>query len=107
MERPFQAFGEEPWRAHAQALRRLALSLVRDEGEAQELVQETWLRAGGAPRSGAWLRTVLRNLWRDRARGAARRVASEAAVARDEAVPSGAEILAELEVAEALAREVA
>ncbi|HEX6886191.1 MAG TPA: sigma factor-like helix-turn-helix DNA-binding protein, partial [Planctomycetota bacterium] len=47
------------------------------------------------------------NLWRDRARGAARRVASEAAVARDEAVPSGAEILAELEVAEALAREVA
>lgn len=107
MESPFQAFGEEPWRAQAQALRRLALSLVRDEGEAQELVQETWLRTGGAPRSGAWLRTVLRNLWRDRARGTARRAASEAAAARAEALPSSAEVVAELEVAEALAREVA
>jgi len=107
MESPSPALGEEPWRAHAQALRRLALSLVRDEGEAQELVQETWVRAGGAPRSGAWLRAVLRNLWRDRARGAARRAASEAAAARSEALPSSAEIVAELEVAEALAREVA
>ena len=57
---------------HAGWVRRLALALVRDPAEADDLVQDTWLAAvrhapERAPRS--WLERVLRNAWRQRWRG--------------------------------------
>ncbi len=107
MDARSSAFGEDPWLRHALALRRLAASLVRDQDEARDLVQETWLRAGAVARSRAWLTVVLRNLVRDRARERGRREHTERAAAREERVPSSAEIAAELELAQLVAREVA
>lgn len=95
------------WLGHARALRRLAEGLTRDPGEVEDLLQETWLRSRGAPRSRPWLGTVLRNLARDRARARSRRGGTEREAAREEAVPSPDEIVARLDVAERLAREVA
>ena len=98
----------DDWLAHAQALRRLAHGLIRDGHEVDDLLQEVWLRSERAgQRSRKWLGTVLRNLLRDRARSRARRGATERAAARAELVPSEAEIVERLEVAERLAREVA
>jgi RNA polymerase sigma factor (sigma-70 family) len=108
MEPRPSALGSSDWLGHAEALRRLAHGLVRDGHEADDLVQEVWLRsreAGERPR--AWFVTVLRNLVRDRARSRARRAATERAAAHTEALPSGAEIVERLEVAQRLAREVA
>ncbi|MBI5431819.1 MAG: sigma-70 family RNA polymerase sigma factor [Planctomycetes bacterium] len=67
----------------------LARSLVRDAAAADDLVQETWLVAlERAPREGsttrAWLRTVMRNLRRDRWREETSRGAREQRVARPE-----------------------
>lgn len=64
---------------HAHGLTRFALALVRDRDRAEDLVQETFLRAlerrdqlrdGAAV--GAWLRRILHNLAVDRARRSAR-----------------------------------
>ena len=94
------SFDEAGGRADAGALRRLALGLVRDGSEADDVLQEVWLRARGEERrSRAWLATTLRNLVRDRARTMARRAAHERAVARGEAVPSAEEVLERLEAA--------
>jgi RNA polymerase sigma-70 factor (ECF subfamily) len=107
------SIARDEWLEHAHALRKLAASLVSDEHEAQDLVQETWLRAndathGNAPRSHApWLRTVLRNLARDRSRDRARRAWSERNVAREEALPSASEVAERLDVAQRVAVEVA
>lgn len=59
-------------------LRALARRLVQDPGEAEDLVQETWVRALERPprRAGAlrsWLARVLRNLAANRARARVRR----------------------------------
>ena len=61
--------------AHAPGLFRLALSLTRDAGAAEDLVQDTFLRAierGASYRRDApveaWLRRILHNLAVDRAR---------------------------------------
>ncbi|MBX3159459.1 MAG: sigma-70 family RNA polymerase sigma factor [Deltaproteobacteria bacterium] len=66
-------------------LRRLASALVRDEGDAHDLVQETWLVAvEHAPTDGRplkpWLSRVALNLVRMRSRASKRRLAREAAV---------------------------
>ncbi len=77
---------------HAGFLRRLARDLVGDPSAAEDAVQEVWLRAlEKPPRHGAnvrgWLRVVLTNLVRSKARGESRREARE----RDRAVdPAGA-----------------
>lgn len=63
---------------HAHGLARFALALVRDPDRAEDLVQETFLRAlerrdqlrDGAA-AGAWLRRILHNLAVDRARRSA------------------------------------
>ncbi|HTF89484.1 MAG TPA: RNA polymerase sigma factor [Planctomycetota bacterium] len=100
----------EGWLTHATALRVLAAALTRDPGEADDLVQETWLRAqrGGElpdrPRS--WWSTVLRNLVRDRARERAKRTRTERYAARDERMPSDVEVLERLEIAQRVAAEV-
>lgn len=79
--------------AHAGFLRALARGLLADEADAEDLVQETWLRAlqSGPSRPEAWpawLRTVTRNLAFKRLRGRARLRAREEDAARPEAVPS-------------------
>jgi len=70
MDRPFQV---EELLQQAGWLRGLAASLVGDPGQADDLVQETWLaalrrppRVGASPRP--WLERVLRNLARNRGR---------------------------------------
>lgn len=84
--------------AHAGFVRALARSLLADEAEVDDVVQETWVRAleSGPRRAealGAWLRTVTRNLAFKRARGRERRLSREREVARGERVASTAELV--------------
>jgi RNA polymerase sigma-70 factor (ECF subfamily) len=99
----------EGWLRHAAALRRLAASLLGDEHEADDLVQETWLRARGsdAALSAGWFRTVVRNLARDRMRERGRRRQNEQDAARPERMPSESQVAERLEVARRVAVEVA
>jgi len=91
-----------------QRLRLLARALVRAEHDAEDLAQEAWLRAlQGGPREvgalGAWLGQVTRRLASNLRRSGERRATREASVARAEALPSSAEIAAQVEVARRLA----
>ena len=92
--------------AHSSWLARLARRLVHDEAEADDAVQETWLRVleseGVAPHSPrAWLAGVLRNVVAGRRRGASRSQAREAFVAREgEAVEGASDTLESLVVLE-------
>jgi RNA polymerase sigma-70 factor (ECF subfamily) len=100
----------EGWLAHAAALRRLAASLLGDEHEADDLVQETWLRARGsdAALSAGWFRTVIRNLARDRMRERGRRTAHRRKTSHaGERMPSEEQVAERLEVARRVAEEVA
>src|SRR5262245_38470095 len=77
---------------HERFVRRLARSLLRAPGDADDLVQETWLRAVERPprtdgRPAGWLGTVMRNLARDWRLGASRRAKREAGAARPETTP--------------------
>lgn len=79
--------------AHAASLHALAQRLVRDAGQADDLVQQTWLRAVERPprdrsRIGRWLRTVLRNEARQLHRGDAARRRREERSARPETAAS-------------------
>jgi RNA polymerase sigma-70 factor (ECF subfamily) len=110
MEASHEISLHDDWRGHAAALQGLARALCGDEHEAEDLVQETWLRSGRLPEGAnrrPWLRTVLQNLVRDQSRVRDRRAAGELTAARVEALPSDSEILERLEVAERVAREVA
>ncbi len=76
--------------AHREWVRTLALALTRDENEADDVEQQTWLAAmtsppstGESPRG--WLTTVARNAARKQGRSRRRRRAREKAVARGEA----------------------
>lgn len=85
--------------AHAGFLRALARGLLADEADADDLVQETWLRAlqSGPSRPEAWpawLRTVTRNLAFKRLRGRARLRAREEVASRPEALPSALDQIA-------------
>ncbi len=78
--------------AHHEWMRRLARRLVLDDAEADDVVQEAWLRATERPprEAGAlraWLATVVRNAARQLARGESRRGRREFAAARSEALP--------------------
>lgn len=88
--------------AHAGWVRRVATSLVRDPGAADDLAQEVWLRALerrptdlASPQ--AWLATVARSLARTGARGAGRRRVRERDAARPEALPAADAVVAEAE----------
>jgi RNA polymerase sigma-70 factor (ECF subfamily) len=92
-------------------LRALALSLVRDVHTADDLVQETWLRAlSRPPRDGVspsgWLATVLRNVARDRARRTARRTSREAAAARRDGDVGAGDLVARADAHRLLSAEV-
>lgn len=87
---------------HSGWLRALAVQLLRDEGEAEEAVQETWLRAlRGSPRHWgnprAWLSRVLRSAVADRRREARARARRERQAARVEALPDTGELVVEAE----------
>ncbi len=96
---------------HARFLRGLARRLVRDESEADELVQETWIealrrRAEPIANLRPWLAGVLRNLARERARGAGRRARREREAARPEGLEPTANVLERIENFRVLARAV-
>lgn len=101
---PFQPAALEQHRAF---LRRLARELVRGEAAAEDLVQETFLRAlERPPRSAgalsAWLARVARRLALNQARGAGRARERERSSARPEAQPPHDVALADLELQELL-----
>jgi RNA polymerase sigma-70 factor (ECF subfamily) len=80
---------------HADFVRALARSLIRDPAGADDVVQETWLRAlEHGPRESSnprgWLATVLTNLARNRARSNSRRLARERAAERTDAAAGSA-----------------
>jgi len=92
-------------------LRRLATSLVRDPAAAEDLVQETWLAALKNPPDAdrplrPWLRTVLENFVRMRARAEQSRTSRERREAREEATQSEIELVDRVEEQRFLAREV-
>ncbi len=94
---------------HRGWVRGVARALVRDDSTADDLEQETWLRAmdGEPPRSPkAWLGTVLRNLASNLRRGEGRRGAREGARPTPAAPPTPDELLERAEVVERVARAV-
>jgi len=83
-------------------VRKLAFQLVRDPHLADDLTQETYLRALEKRPSAdqslrGWLLTVLRNLSRQGQRGAARRAAREERAAAPETGPSTLELVERVE----------
>lgn len=98
--------------AHTAYLRGLARALVGAGADADDLVQDTLVAAlehPPRPERGlrAWLGTVARNRARDLRRGAARRGAREADVARPEGTPDASEAAQCLDLAQRLAAQVA
>ncbi|MDA1266699.1 MAG: sigma-70 family RNA polymerase sigma factor [Planctomycetota bacterium] len=77
--------------AHAAWVERLAQRLVRDDAQAADVVQETWLQALRKPPAGgptrAWLGTVLRNTARRSGRKEQDRLHAEREGARAETQP--------------------
>ncbi|MCC6408490.1 MAG: sigma-70 family RNA polymerase sigma factor [Planctomycetes bacterium] len=83
---------------HSDWVRALARTLVADSAQAEDVAQEAWLAALRHPPRDAsnprgWLATVVRNAARKLARERVRRAAREADVARDDALPSAAELV--------------
>ena len=86
--------------ANAASLRRLARGLLADEGEAEDVFQETWLELLRRPPRRdvslpGWLRAVLRNFARKRRRTEDRRARREHAAARAEATAADPRALVE------------
>lgn len=97
--------------AHAEFVRALARSLVRDPASAQDLEQETWLRAlrsppRGATRLRAWLATVMKNLARNQARSQSRALQREQAHATASDSPQAIEALEQAQAMQSLATQV-
>ncbi len=101
MKRDAMELHEDQLLAHSAFLRRLALSLVRDVHEAEDVVQDTYVAALRSPPSGsvpAWLRRVVRNVGLRRLRDRERHRQRERATARPEAHPSASELAGQLEL---------
>src|SRR4029079_13345856 len=110
---PLPGDGPERLLQHADALRRLARRLVRDDAEADDLVQETWTSVLEKPRTDEpasgwkrWLFGVARNLARERLRSEGRGQRREHTAARSESTTGGAEIVEQLETFRMLAEEL-
>jgi RNA polymerase sigma-70 factor (ECF subfamily) len=96
---------------HTEWLRALARRLVGDPSAADDLVQETWIVALRSPPvvdlpPRQWLAGVLRKLVLMRRRSDGRRAAREWRVARDEALPSTTELVAEVDLQRGLSELV-
>ncbi len=96
---------------HSGWLSTLALRLLRDVAEAEEFVQETWLKALARPLRKEvpirpWLARVLRNTVHEKRRAGARRSDRERGAARDEALPSTSEMVGNVESQTLLAQLV-
>ncbi|HEY4242579.1 MAG TPA: sigma-70 family RNA polymerase sigma factor [Kofleriaceae bacterium] len=92
-------------------LERLARALVRDESDARDLVQDTWLVAAEhAPTDGRplkpWLSRVALNLVRMRSRASTRRLAREAAVEPSAESPTPDELVSRVRAQRLVADEV-
>ena len=88
---------------HVAFLRNLARSLVFDEGQAEDIVQEALVVAlktqpGHVSRMRAWLAGITRNLALKRLRTQGRRRKRERAVARPEALASTADVVSRLDL---------
>ena len=87
---------------HGAFVRALAKSLIADPHEAEDLAQETWVRALEHPpeegtRARRWLARVTRNVAINRRRAAFHRAGREEAAARPETLPSTADYVAQQE----------
>ena len=88
---------------HVDFVRRLARRLARDEAQAEDLAQETWVAAlEGGPREAGGLRPWLARVLRNRAalglRRGERRARREAAVARPDSVRDSGALLERIEL---------
>ncbi len=88
---------------HTKWVERLARSLVRDPALAEDVAQEAWLNAVRRPPQGrvdvrAWLTRVVQNAAHSLRRSQGAQRARERAAARDEALPSAHELVAEVEM---------
>lgn len=100
---PAQPIAEQTLSEHGEFVRRLAGALVRDEDQAQDVVQETWLAAmKNPPRSPeawvSWLRTATFHIASKLRRGERRRQAREQAVAVPESAERTDEIVERLQL---------
>ena len=98
--------------AQADWVRGLASALLGESGDADDLVQDTWLAAIRHPPAAGrparpWLARVMSNLARNRWRGESRRVRRESEAAKPEAQPGGDEVAQELETHRALVEALA
>jgi RNA polymerase sigma-70 factor (ECF subfamily) len=96
---------------HRRFVRSLAHALVHDAAAAEDVEQETWLRALRSPPAfdagiRAWLKRVVRSAASDANRRDLRREAREVSAAGPEAQPSAAEIAARLETERRLVEAV-
>lgn len=101
MALPVTGIDSEFLNEHDRFLRRLARSLVRDSGTAEDLAQETWLAAvrfdvRRIRELRPWLRKTLHNCLSMRVRGEVRSERRDRASARSEAVPATDELVARL-----------
>jgi RNA polymerase sigma factor (sigma-70 family) len=95
-------------------VRRLAASLLADENDADDVVQEAWLRSRALPQARIagpgglrnWLAAVTRRLARDLRRSGRRRAARERRAARAEALPSTLDVVERSAFLERLVRAV-
>jgi RNA polymerase sigma factor (sigma-70 family) len=102
------AFDLQGLLAEDQWIRRVARKLAGDAHTAEDLAQETWAAAldTRSPRARAlrpWLRGILRNLLIDAQRTSGARADRERIAAREEALGSTSELVAELELRKAVA----
>lgn len=96
---------------HGEWVRRLALALVKNPDDADELAQETWEAALARPPREAgplrpWLAGVARNLARMRARSSGRRARREESAVVPEAAQSPDELLERIEMQQQVVRRV-
>jgi RNA polymerase sigma factor (sigma-70 family) len=102
MTRPEPAAAPESLLAQTEWMRRLARSLVRDDAQADDLVQDAMAAALRSPPRDplalpAWLATSIKNGARQLWRGEGRRAVREEAASRPEPQPSAAEVVARAE----------
>ncbi|MEW6747778.1 MAG: sigma-70 family RNA polymerase sigma factor [Planctomycetota bacterium] len=97
--------------AHERWVRALARSLVLDEADSDDVVQQAWIAALRSPPGAGrgvrgWLATVVRNAARTLRRDEDRRRSREQAAARPESLPSTAELVEEAHLRRHLVAEV-